>query len=474
MEKKLKYFTREELEKINFFVLREIARVKGVKSPTSKNKDQLTDEIILIQDGKLKPCPPSKKGAPKKSEVDLSEYYLPDDIGDYTKHNDENIGKLVLSDVFDAENIEVEGVIEMFPDGYAFMHPENYEKTDSDAFVSTQILRMYGLREGDKIKGIVNPARIGEKPSIKEITQVNGINVMDLNQRRYFDNLTACYPTEKLNLEIDGDTDLSRRVIDLFAPIGKGQRALIVAPPKTGKTTLLKNIAKSIEKNHKEVELIILLIDERPEEVTDIMRSVNAEVVYSTFDKSPEHHTKISKLVLSRAKRLVELGKDVVILLDSITRLARAYNVTIESSGKTLSGGLDPTALFGPKQFFGSARNTEDGGSLTIISTALIDTGSRMDDVIFEEFKGTGNAEIYLSKELSVKRIFPAIDLQNSGTRKEELLLSETELSTSYKLRKILANKGNDVENLLEMLRKTKNNKDLQNKIDTWIKLYEN
>ncbi len=474
MAKKFKYFSEEELNKLSYYILREIGREIGVKAPASKKKEELIDNILQIQNHKLEPCVPTKKGAPKKGNVDLSVFYLPDDIGDYTKYNDENIGKLVLNDVVDLDNIEVEGVLEFHPEGYAFMRAKNYEKSEADTYVSTINIRNLKLRKGDKIKGIAKSADYGERPALKEIVSVNGIKVGELTERPIFENLMPCYPDQKIKLEISDDKDMSRRVIDLFAPIGKGQRALIVAPPKTGKTTILKKIAESIEKNHKEIELIILLIDERPEEVTDIKRSVKSEVVYSTFDKSPDHHIKVSELVLNRAKRLVELGKDVVILMDSITRLARAYNNGTENTGKTLSGGLDSTALFGPKKFFGSARNIESGGSLTIISTALIDTGSRMDDIIYEEFKGTGNSEIHLSKELSLKRVFPAIDLEKSGTRKEELLLTETQLSTANKLRRILAKTGGNVENLLQMLTKTKSNQDLESKIDAWLKLYEN
>ena len=262
------------------------------------------------------------------------------------------------------------------------------------------------------------------------------------------------------------------RLIDMFSPLGKGQRGLIVAPPKTGKTTLLRMIAQSIERNYQDIKLIVLLIDERPEEVTDIKRSINGEVVFSTFDESAEHHIRAAELVINRAKRLVEVGKDVVILMDSITRLARAYNACIESSGKTLSGGLDPVALQGPKRFFGAARNIENGGSLTILSTALIDTGSRMDDVIYEEFKGTGNMEIHLSRELSEKRVFPAIDIFKSGTRKEEYLLDDKELSTAYKLRKVLSDRQHDATDvLLDMMKKTFDNQDLTVKVDEWIKI---
>ena len=473
MARKFKYFSEEELNSIHHYILKEIAREIGVKSPASKKKEQLIEDIRLIQSGKLKPCAPTNKGAPKKGTVDLSSYYLVDDIGDYSKYNDKSIGELILNDVVDLDNIEVEGVLEFYPEGYAFMRAKNYEKSEADAYVSTQNIRNLKLRKGDKIKGVARSADYGERPALKEILFVNGYKVGALPERPCFEDLLPCYPEQRLKLEISVDNDLSRRVIDLFAPIGKGQRALIVAPPKTGKTTLLKKIAESIEKNNKEVELIVLLIDERPEEVTDIKRSVNSEVVYSTFDKNPDHHVKVAELVMHRAKRLVELGKDVVILMDSITRLARAYNNSIESSGKTLSGGLDPTALYGPKKFFGSARNIENGGSLTIISTALIDTGSRMDDIIFEEFKGTGNCEIHLSRELAEKRVFPAIDLAKSGTRKEELLLTENELATAYKLRKILASNGGDTGALLSVLSKTKNNNDLEKKIDAFIKLYE-
>ena len=475
MKRKFKMFHREELEKMSFILVREIAKEIGVKSPNSKTKIVLIDEILLIQEGKLAPCEPSKKGAPRKSKkIDLTPYYIPLDIDDYTKYNDPDIGKLVLNDVVDLDNMEVEGVLEFFPEGYAFMRAKNYEKSNEDAYVSIQNIKTLGLRKGDKIKGVARAGDYGDRPALKEILFVNGEKATEVKDRPNFDDLMPCYPNQRLKLEISNDKCLSRRVIDLFAPIGKGQRGLIVAPPKTGKTTLLKQIAQSIEKNHKEVELIVLLIDERPEEVTDIKNSIKSEVVYSTFDRNPDHHVKVAELVISRAKRLVEHGKDVVVLMDSLTRLARAYNTTIESSGKTLSGGLDPTALYGPKKIFGSARNIENGGSLTIISTALIDTGSRMDDVIYEEFKGTGNLEIHLSRELSYKRVFPAIDIEKSGTRKEELLLTETELATAYKLRRILSSKSGDVESLLQMISKTKNNKDLESKIDAWMKLYEN
>lgn len=368
----------------------------------------------------------------------------------------------------------VEGVLEQHISGYGFLRVNNYENSKDDAYVSLQNIKKYNLRRGDKVKATVKAIREGDSAALQEVLSINDLDPKLFLKRNNFDDLTPYYPTERLRLEReDIINDVAIRCIDLFAPIGKGQRGLIVAPPKTGKTTLLKKIAQSIENNYKSVKLIVLLIDERPEEVTDIKRSVSGEVVFSTFDEGAEHHVRAAELVVNRAKRLVEVGQDVVILMDSITRLARAYNNTIESSGKTLSGGLDPTALQGPKRFFGAARNIENGGSLTILSTALIDTGSRMDDVIYEEFKGTGNMEIHLSRELSEKRIFPAIDLYKSGTRKEELLLTERELSAEYKLRKVLAERNDATDTVIGMMEKSKNNDDLINKLDVWMKLYQ-
>ena len=322
------------------------------------------------------------------------------------------------------------------------------------------------------MRGVAKVIREGESPSLQAVIAINDLEPKLFLRRAYFDDLTPYYPTQRIKLETGEGGDIAIRCIDLFSPLGMGQRGLIVAPPKTGKTTLLKKIAQSIEKNYPQIKLIMLLIDERPEEVTDMKRSVSGEVVFSTFDENAEHHVRAAELVINRAKRLVEVGQNVVILMDSITRLARAYNNIVESSGKTLSGGLDPAAMYGPKRFFGAARNIEDGGSLTILSTALIDTGSRMDDVIYEEFKGTGNMEIHLSRELSEKRIFPAIDLYKSGTRKEELLLSERELSAVYKLRKILAEREDATDSLLEMMKKAKSNDDFLSKLDVWLKLY--
>ncbi|MBQ9485276.1 MAG: transcription termination factor Rho [Clostridia bacterium] len=458
------------LEKVNLFVLREIGRVIGVKAPAGKNKDELIVEIIAIQHGDLEPVPPSGLGAPQKTKVDLSSFCEPEE----TEYPDD-VGKTKIK-FCDSEKdatITVEGVLEVHVNGYGFLRVNNYENSKEDAYVSTLNIKKYNLRKGDRVKAIATPPKETEAAALKRVISINDLDPKLFLKRTNFDDLVPYYPTERFKLEnaANGE-DLAIRCIDLFAPLGKGQRGLIVAPPKTGKTTLLKKIAQAIERNNPDVKLIILLIDERPEEVTDIKRSVKGEVVFSTFDENAEHHVRAAELVINRAKRLVEVGSDVVILMDSITRLARAYNNTIESSGKTLSGGLDPAALIGPKRFFGAARNIEEGGSLTVLSTALIDTGSRMDDVIYEEFKGTGNMEIHLSRELSEKRVFPAIDLYKSGTRKEELLLSEKELSAVFKLRKILSERSDATDSLLEMMRKTKDNDDFIAKVDPWVRLY--
>ncbi|MBQ9513752.1 MAG: transcription termination factor Rho [Clostridia bacterium] len=469
---KFKQFSTETLKKLSLSVLREIGREIGVKTPAGKNKDDLISDIIDIQRGVLSPEPPSTRGAPPKFKIDLSEFLLETEKKDnlYTREEEKNIK---VSDNNDDGTQTVEGVLEQHQSGFGFLRTNNYENSKDDVYVSIQNIKKFNLRRGDKVKAIAKEVREGNSIALIDVISINDLDPKLFLKRTNFDNLTPYYPTDRIKLEVAGEqNDVALRFIDLFSPIGMGQRGLIVAPPKTGKTTLLKKIAQSIEKNYKDVKLIILLIDERPEEVTDIKRCVKGEVVFSTFDEGADHHIRASELVINRAKRLVEVGQNVVILMDSITRLARAYNSVCESSGKTLSGGLDPTALAGPKRFFGSARNIEDGGSLTILSTALIDTGSRMDDVIYEEFKGTGNMEIHLSRELSEKRVFPAIDINKSGTRKEELLLTEKELKVEYQLRKILNDRVDATDSLIEMLEKTKDNEDLSNKLDTWIKLY--
>jgi transcription termination factor Rho len=359
---------------------------------------------------------------------------------------------------------DAEGVLEVLPDGYGFLRSENYLPGNKDVYISQSQIRRFGLRTGDLVKGKTRQAKEGEKfQALLYVTSVNGEDPETALRRKPFDELTPIFPDERITLEDhDNPQELSTRLIDLIAPIGKGQRGLIVSPPKAGKTILLKKIANSITKNFPDIHVIVLLIDERPEEVTDMKRSIKGEVIYSTFDEMPEHHAKVSEMVLERAKRLVEHKKDVVILLDSITRLSRAYNLTIAPTGRSLSGGLDPGALYKPKKFFGSARNIEEGGSLTIIATALIETGSRMDDVIFEEFKGTGNMEIYLDRKLSEKRIFPAVDINRSGTRREELLLSQKEMECIWAIRKALSSMGTSevTEYLISRLIKTSSNEE--------------
>ena len=356
----------------------------------------------------------------------------------------------------------VEGILELLPDGYGFLRGNNYLSTPKDVYVSPIQIRRFKLDTGDRIKGIKRQAKEGERfPALIFVGEVNGESPDKAIKRKRFDDLIPIYPNEKLKLE-NNPKDYTMRIMDLVSPIGKGQRGMIVAPPKAGKTTILKKIANSISANNPEVELIVLLIDERPEEVTDMKRSVKGEVIYSTFDEQPEHHVKVAEMVVERAKRLTEQGKDVVILLDSITRLARAYNLVVPSSGKTLSGGFDPSALYKPKRFFGAARNTEDAGSLTILASALVETGSRMDEVIFEEFKGTGNMEVCLDRSLSEKRIFPAIDINKSSTRRDDLLLDTKELEIVNKIRKVLSSVSTAemTEIILNQMSKTTNNKE--------------
>lgn len=365
-----------------------------------------------------------------------------------------------------------EGVLEILPDGYGFLRGQNYLSTPNDIYISPVQIRRFKLDNGDKIKGITRKPQEGEKfPALIYVGEVNGEAPEIAYRRKKFDDLIPIYPNEKIKLETT-PKEYSTRIIDLICPIGKGQRGMIVAPPKVGKTTLIKKIANAISINSPDITLIVLLIDERPEEVTDMKRSINGEVIYSTFDELPEHHVKVAEMVLERAKRLVEQKKDVVVLLDSITRLARAYNLTVPASGRTLSGGLDPASLHKPKKFFGAARNIENGGSLTILATGLIETGSRMDDVIFEEFKGTGNMEVVLDKSLSEKRIFPSININKSGTRREDLLLTKEELETVYALRKNMSSLpvAEVTEELINQMMATKNNNELVARLNKILK----
>ena len=417
------------------------------------------------------------KGYSKYKKSELIDLLTEND----TTNNEDKNNESVVTDsnttykITNSDDKIAEGILEVLPDGYGFLRGENYLSTPDDVYISPVQIRRFKLDTGDHIKGISRMAKEGERfPSLIFVGEVNGEAPEKAYRRKKFDDLTPIYPTERIKLETEPN-EYAMRMIDLISPIGKGQRGMIVAPPKVGKTTLIKKFANSITKNNPEIELIVLLIDERPEEVTDMKRSINGDVIYSTFDELPEHHVKVAEMVIERSKRLVEQGKDVVILLDSITRLARAYNLVIPSSGRTLSGGLDPNALHKPKKFFGAARNIENGGSLTILASALIETGSRMDDVIFEEFKGTGNMEVHLDRKLSEKRIFPAIDINKSGTRREDLLLTPKEMETVYALRKALNNLpvADVTENIISQMVQTKNNTEFLEKIDLYLRRFK-
>ena len=431
-----------------------------------------TEEKPKVKVYKKKPIQKTEK----KQTADIKQN--PENKQNVEKTNSQNIEEELQDNIANSEEeLELkEGVLEIMPDGYGFLRANNYESGEKDAYISVQKIKRCGLRKGDWVKAEAKKTCENRPAGVVNVLTVNGRDPETAFKRKNFDYLTPIYPDTRFKLEIEGEkNDFAIRSIDLVAPIGKGQRAMIVSPPKAGKTTLLKKVANSISVNYPDAHLMVLLIDERPEEVTDMQRSIKGEVIYSTFDEMPEHHTKAAELVLERAKRLVELGEDVVIVMDSLTRLARAYNLTIAPTGRTLSGGIDPGALHSPKRFFGAARNIENGGSLTIIATALIDTGSRMDDVIYEEFKGTGNMEIHLDRRLTEKRIFPAIDLNRSSTRKEELLLSQKELETVWNMRRMLntGDGGDASEMMISELVKTKNNKEFIEQIDMKIKLMQ-
>ena len=491
-------YTREELHKLGIFQIREIAKEVGVSSPTKKNKAELVELIFKITSGEMAPPVAPRRGRPRKSDdapETVSSAVAPaapaaeekkSSSDGYVRHEGKGSGFRPVSrfgqggrPAFaedkrpDAPEQIREGFLEISGDGYGFLRVKNGECNEMDAYVHASVIKQFGLRRGDYVKASCKILKEGKPAAVMSVLTVNGEDASRLVGRPSFDDLVPIYPDERLRLEIPSrPRDYAIRCIDLVAPIGKGQRGIIVSPPKAGKTTLLKMIAGSIAENYPDIVLFVLLIDERPEEVTDMQRSVRGEVIYSTFDETPEHHTKTAEMLLDRAKRLVEMGKDVVILMDSLTRLARAYNTTIPPTGRTLSGGVDPGALHSPKRFFGSARNIEHGGSLTIIATALIDTGSRMDEVIFEEFKGTGNMEIHLDRKLSERRIFPAIDLAKSGTRKEELLLTPSELAGTWGVRKMLSagDSAEATENLLNMLVKTSSNNEFIDQLNLQFK----
>jgi len=430
---------REKYESLAVGDLREIAKARGIKGTSTMKKAEVV-EAMLAEDEK------EKQGKQQENDKGTE------------KAADEKINMADLD-----SGIEAHGILEVMPDGFGFIRCENYLPGENDVYVAPSQIRRFNLKTGDILKGSTRVKSPTEKFSaLLYIKSINGFSLEEASKRYNFEDMTPIFPDERLKLETPG-ASVAMRVMDLMSPVGKGQRGMIVSPPKAGKTTLLKEVAKSIKKNSPEVHLIILLIDERPEEVTDIKEAIegpNVEVIYSTFDELPEHHKRVSEMVIERAKRLVEHKKDVMILLDSITRLTRAYNLTVPPSGRTLSGGLDPAALHMPKRFFGAARNMREGGSLTILATALVDTGSKMDDVVYEEFKGTGNMEMVLDRKLSEKRVFPAIDIPKSGTRREDLLLSQEEMEAINIMRKALNSLRPEeaVDKILDMFARTKNN----------------
>lgn len=462
--------TRETYAEMTLVDLKNKAKELGIKNISKLKKSEIIDELVKVspnaieKDGVIL----TEKIAPKIRETENninSNLNNQDNRDNYSMTSEEKEEKKERLKVMINESGSSKGVLEVQENNnFGFLRCNNYLTGENDIYVSPSQIRRFNLRTGDEVQGKVREAKEGEKfKALLFVERVNGDNPEKAIGRKNFETLTPIYPNERLHLESDNEKDLSSRLMDIICPIGKGQRGIIVAPPKAGKTTLLKKVAQNISKNHPEIKLIVLLIDERPEEVTDMKRSINGDVIYSTFDEEPQNHAKVAQMVLERAKRMVEQGKDVVILLDSITRLSRAYNLTITPTGRTLSGGLDPGALIMPKKFFGAARNIEEGGSLTILATALVETGSRMDDMIFEEFKGTGNMEVHLDRKLQERRIFPAIDIYKSGTRKEDLLLSDEEKEVAFAIRKVMYKDGNIenvTENLINMLSKTKNNKE--------------
>ena len=490
---------REKYETLSVSVLKDLAKARGLKGVTSLKKAELIDRMVE-EDTKLEEQneqaeqmekeerKETEKEQPKKPEqqtqqtpgsthevrarrAENTEYGRENGNGTSNVANRENGNGTSSNNGRDEINsdldsgVTADGILEVMPDGYGFIRCENYLPGEHDVYVSPSQIRRFGLKTGDIVRGNTRIKTQGEKFSaLLYITTINGYHPSVVAQRRNFEDLTPVFPNERLRLETNRSVT-SMRIVDLVSPIGKGQRGMIVSPPKAGKTTLLKQVAKAIKQNNPEIHLIILLIDERPEEVTDIKEAIegkNVEVIYSTFDELPEHHKRVSEMVIERAKRLVEHKRDVMILLDSITRLARAYNLTVPPSGRTLSGGLDPAALHMPKRFFGAARNMREGGSLTILATALVDTGSKMDDVVYEEFKGTGNMELVLDRKLSEKRVFPAIDIVKSGTRREDLLLDREEQEAVDIMRKGINGMKTDeaVENILNMFSHTSNNRD--------------
>lgn len=482
---------REKLESLPLAVLKDIAKENHIKHYGTMKKAEIIDAILAANEGSEETKKPetaevvantepvsnaeeAAKSEPAKSEPSKNaeesasdELKVAEGKAEYSTRNPEK--RDGIRQDYDPEMVDKQspahGILEVMPEGYGFIRCENFLPGDNDVYVSPAQIKRFNLKTGDIIDGLKRIKSQNEKFSaLLFINSVNGLHVAEIIKRKAFENLTPIFPNERIHLELPSSS-VAMRIVDLISPIGKGQRGMIVSQPKAGKTTLLKQIANSILKNHPDMHLIILLIDERPEEVTDMKESLegdNVEVIYSTFDELPERHKRVSEMVIERAKRLVEQKQDVVILLDSITRLARAYNIVCTPSGRTLSGGLDPAALYMPKRFFGAARNMREGGSLTILATALVDTGSKMDDVVFEEFKGTGNMELVLDRKLSEKRIFPAIDIVKSGTRREDLLLTPEELDAMNYVRKALNGSRSEdaTENVINLFSKTANNRD--------------
>lgn len=508
---------REKLQTLPLTQLRELAKSQGIKSVTTLRKSEIIDLLCEIDEKRQNGHSESIEGVQKENvqeESDTSQNSSSQSTafqntisqpaeeqgmvsqtmqqntassarqpqqetgGKTARYNNNNpyprnaykeLSQQELSDL--DSGVEAHGILEVMPDGFGFIRCENFLPGDDDVYVAPSQIRRFNMKTGDMLRGSRRIKTAAEKfAALLYVTSINGYPTSVAERRPNFEDLTPIFPNSKLHLETKGKTSVAMRIVDLLSPIGKGQRGMIVSPPKAGKTTLLKQIAKAITINHPKMHVIILLIDERPEEVTDIKEAIsgpNVEVIYSTFDELPDHHKRVSEMVIERAKRLVEHGKDVTILLDSITRLARAYNLTVAPSGRTLSGGLDPAALHMPKRFFGAARNMREGGSLTILATALVDTGSRMDDVIFEEFKGTGNMELVLDRKLSEKRVFPAIDILKSGTRRDDLLLTEQEAEAVEKVHRITSGMKADegVEKILDLFYRTNTNHDFVEKV---------
>ncbi len=451
--------------------LKEIAKEQGIKGYSKLTKEQLIAEVAKLEmnekNQKKQKKQSQSKSFEKKGKIQTKAQKNKKIHNEEKNTNSNNLlkedGIEYISDIQtnNETDIEVSGYLDILPDGYGFLRQEMFISSDNDIYIAPHLIKKFSLYVGDYIKALARRTEKDKFPAVSVILDINGLSPQELSNRKDFDLLTPIFPNKRFKLETD-TYKYTSRIIDLIAPIGKGQRGVIVSPPKSGKTTIIKEIANSILRNDTEntTQLIILLVDERPEEVTDIAENVDAEVVASTFDEQPQNHVRIAEMVLEKAKRSVESGKDVVILLDSITRLARAYNQVVPSSGKTLSGGFDPAALYKPKRFFGSARNLKEGGSLTIIATALVDTGSRMDDVIYEEFKGTGNLEIVLDRSLAENRIYPAIDVKKSGTRRDDLLLTKDELETMNSLRRFMArfNTPQAIEYIIHNMKETKTN----------------